>query len=872
MIALPSPPVSVLTTQPEGIGSEATARAAIVRRPPSVPLVAHDPYLSIWSNADRLTDDATRHWTGKPHPMNSLVRVDGSVYRLMGAGDAPAMPQTGAEVTPTRTMVRFAGAGVKVALTFTTPALPDDLNVLSRPATYVTWRVASSDGKAHAASLYFDAGALLAANEAGQMVQGRRERIAGMTALSTGTTSQPVLKKRGDDLRIDWGRLYVASGGSGSTGRVGSSASSVAAFSSGRALGPDGTGDSKADELALAFEMPIGRVGKGAVERTLTVAYDDGYAIELMGQRLRPYWRRNGMDAAGMLIAAAREHDALVRRCESFDRELTADLRKAAGGGVAGDDYAWLGALAYRQSLAAQKLAADANGQPLLFPKENDSNGCISTVDVIYPAAPLTLLFSPLLTKASLVPVLEYAASPRWTFPFAPHDLGTYPKANGQVYGGGERNEENQMPVEETGNMLLVLAALAKSEGNAHFCGPYWPVLTRWAGYLESKGFDPESQLSTDDFAGHLAHNANLSAKAIEGLGAYAMLARMRGETAAADRVRGVAEGFARKWQEEARRAEGRATRLAFDRPDTWSQKYSLVWDRILGLNLFPDGVEREETAFYMTKLNPYGLPLDVRKGYTKLDWSLWSATMGTQEEFAAIVARERAFLSATPDRVPMSDWHETESARRVGFKARSVVGGVFVKLLAEPSVWSKWVSRVPNPTTSARAWAPLPVRPEVREIIPTGRTTPAIWSYTFAKPSGDWTKPGYDDSGWKSGPSVFGTRGTPGATVRTTWDTGDIWLRREIELPATLPNGADLTDLKLYILHDEDAEVFLDGVLAAEFGSFTTEYEAADPSPAARARMTPGKHTIAVHCHQTGGGQSIDLGFGIVVPGKPGR
>ena len=873
------PPVPPSTASP-------SSAPAVERRPPSVPLVAHDPYFSVWSNADRLTDDATRHWTGKPQPMTSLVRVDGAAYRLMGAEPASvaAMAQTGLDVTPTRTIYRFAGAGVTVALTFTTPALPDDLDLLSRPATYVTWRVGSEDGRSHDVALYFDAGALLAANEATQRVEGRRERMDGLTALSTGTVSQPVLKKRGDDLRIDWGRLYVAAGkdAPGATARVGSSASSAAAFVAGKPLGGDAgapvpaDAPVTADALALAFEMPLARVGKTAVERTLTVAYDDGYSIELMGRRLRPYWRRPqkgksgmdaaGMDAAGMLAAADRDRAAVVRRCEAFDAELTADLRRAGGGGTSGDDYVWLGALAYRQSLAAQKLAADEYGQPLLFPKENDSNGCISTVDVIYPAAPLTLLFSPTLTKASLVPVLEYASTPRWSFPFAPHDLGTYPKANGQVYGGGERNEENQMPVEETGNMLLVLAALAKSEGNARFCDPYWPVLTRWAGYLESKGFDPESQLSTDDFAGHLAHNVNLSAKAIEGLGAYAMLARMRGETKEADRVRGVAEGFARKWQDEARRDNGPATRLAFDRPEGWSQKYNLVWDRILDLNLFPDAVETTETAFYATKLNLYGLPLDVRKGYTKLDWSVWSATMGSPDFFAEIVAHERAFLSATTDRVPMSDWHETESARRVGFKARSVVGGVFIKMLAEPAMWKKWASRDANP---ARAWAPLPERPEVREVIVTGRDAPAMWRYTFERPSGDWTKPAYDATAWKSGPSVFGTPGTPGATVRTTWNTGDIWIRREVELPASLPGGGDLKDLKLYILHDEDAEVYIDGVLAGEFGSFTAEYEIADLLPAARARLTPGRHTIAVHCHQTGGGQSIDVGFATVAPPK---
>ncbi len=350
-------------------------------------------------------------------------------------------------------------------------------------------------------------------------------------------------------------------------------------------------------------------------------------------------------------------------------------------------------ALAFRQTIAAHKLAADWDGTPLFFSKENFSNGSIATVDVTYPSSPFFLLFNPQLLEAQLKPVLDYANSTRWRFPFAPHDLGTYPLANGQTYGGGEKSEENQMPIEESGNMLLMCAALAKTEGNANFAGKYWPLLTKWAEYLREKGLDPENQLSTDDFAGHLAHNTNLSLKAILALGGYAMLCDMRNEKANAASYRQAAKSMAEKWMSMANEADH--YRLAFDKAGTWSQKYNLVWDKLLGLNLFPAQVARREIAYYRTKQNRFGVPLDNREAYSKLDWIVWTATITeSQQDFERFVAPVYRFVNETPDRVPLTDWYGTIDGKQRGFQARSVVGGVYVKMLADDAMWQKWSRR----------------------------------------------------------------------------------------------------------------------------------------------------------------------------------
>ncbi|MGP4039606.1 glutaminase domain-containing protein [Gracilibacillus sp. D59] len=383
-----------------------------------------------------------------------------------------------------------------------------------------------------------------------------------------------------------------------------------------------------------------------------------------------------------MLLATINEYQEIVEKCKQFNVQLTVDAERSGG-----DKYADILALSYRQAIAAHKLVADENGDVLFLSKENFSNGCLATVDVSYPSIPLFLLKNPELVKGMLRPIFRYASSDEWPFDFAPHDVGRYPIANGQAYGMAI---ERQMPIEECGNMLIMTAAVCLAEGNADFAAEHWNSLTQWVEYLKQNGMDPGNQLCTDDFGGHLAHNANLSIKAIIGIASYGLLSRMLENEEACQEHLETAKQMADRWESLAE--ENDHYRLAFNQPETWSLKYNLVWDELFGLNIFDSQIKKKEVAYYLRKRNQYGTPLDNRKTYTKADWLIWVAALAdNKEDFEQMVHPLWDFLHESSSRVPFTDWYYTIDGNVAGFRNRSVVGGLFIKLLADRVNNGEW-------------------------------------------------------------------------------------------------------------------------------------------------------------------------------------
>ncbi|MBE6634145.1 MAG: DUF4965 domain-containing protein [Ruminococcaceae bacterium] len=632
-------------------------------RAPAVPLITVDPYFSVWSQEINLNYSTTVHWTGKPNSIYGTVSIDGSSYAFLGYHrEAAKLRQVSLEITALSTLAVYETETVRLRAEFTTPLLLDDLRLLTRPVSYLSVTYESLDGKPHEVSCRVAVSEELCLDRAKQspIVVETAEVCDCVKAIRMGNTEQKPLNRSGDDLRIDWGYCYLAVQGKNTT---------VQSSNAIRRL----------EGMEAIAELDEG-------ERALyCFAYDDLVSIEYFGAHLKSYWNRNGQTIEQAICEAVGEYDAVKARCNAFSERLASDAQAAGG-----EEYAELLSLAYRQAIAAHKVVLDENGELLFISKECFSNGCAATVDVSYPSIPLFLLYNPELVKGMLRPIYRYAVSEEWAktlkYDFAPHDVGQYPLLNGQVY--GKNALRYQMPVEECGNMLVMEANVAMVTGSADFAANHLELLRTWCGYLEKYGSDPGDQLCTDDFAGHLEHNCNLSLKAIMGIRGMAILEKMLGNAEKAARCEALAASMAEQWMKTALNANG-SSRLAFDQPNTYSMKYNMVWDLLWNTKLFSQEFRDRELRSNLTHANIYGLPLDSRADYTKSDWLVWTASMASDPAvFRALIAPLWKAYNESPSRVPMTDWYDTVSGRIVGFQNRTVQGGLYMKLLI-----NKWLT-----------------------------------------------------------------------------------------------------------------------------------------------------------------------------------
>ena len=591
--------------------------------------------------------------------------------------------QKSVNVLATSTYYTFTCGPVELDLVFTAPMVMDDLDLISTPVNYLSYQVRSTDGNEHDVQFYFATSPQLTVNESAQPTLSNVITENGVDYVRSGSVEQPMLGKTGDLITIDWGYLYLPA----INGAVGlaNTAQAESYFVSNGAL----ASYNKTVTSTEAGNMPtlayVRNFGKTRASRSfMLIGYDEVKDIRYMDVDYPGYWARNGKKITKAFEELRDNYRSIMDRCRQQDKTIYEDALAAGN-----DKYAELLSGSYRHCLAAHKLFQDDKGNILYFSKENNSNGCVNTVDLTYPSSPLFLMYNTTLMKGMVRSIIDYCKGPRWGFPdFACHDLGTYPHANGQVYAitRPDNGFGGNMPVEESGNILTLCYAISRIDGNTDWLSDDdMSQLRQWASYLRDNGQDPDTQLCTDDFAGHWAHNANLSLKAIFGVAAYAGLAKMYGYPATRwKNYEEKARQMARAWEVDAR--EGDHYKLAFDRGATWSIKYNMVWDKLWGLDLFSSDVMRREINYYKTKQNEYGLPLDVRQAYTKSDWILWVSSLAEDKStFLEFSDRVYKYANETPTRWPLSDWFWTNNqGNAVGFRARSVIGGHWMKVLMD--------------------------------------------------------------------------------------------------------------------------------------------------------------------------------------------
>jgi hypothetical protein len=691
-------------------GSLATARTAAARattagagsaaarsdlkttpiRPPAAPLIVRSPYLSTWQRSTVSPGTWQTFWNGDTTAMAGIVRIDGTSFVFAGdpsIGDTDAaLEQTHLTLTATRSVFTLQSRGVQITLEYLSPIEPGDLQRQSIPMAWVLVTARSIDGASHDVSMYLDVSGEWLSGDPSQQFTWAPVSVpysgGALQAWTMQLAEQQILTEIDD--RAQWGTIILATPRiSGLSYQSGPSGTVRAQFvDQGVLLDADDTsytsigGDGYP---SFGFALDLGQVGSQPQTRQFSLGQVRTPLVSYLGTPLRPLWTEYFSDWQQMLAFFHADIAGARQRANTLDAKVSADARK-----VGGAKYEALCVLSLRQAYGATEVAVGPDNTPWAFLKEISSDGDTSTVDVMFPASPVWIYLDPQYLSLLLRPIFGYPASGQWTARFAPHDLGPYPMASGYPHNGGEN-----MPVEESGNMIIMSAAYTRAAPGTtalvYLQGNYrW--LKRWADYLVATLPDPGLQNQTDDFAGKIAHSVNLALKGIVAVAAMGQIAQACGEQADAIYFRNKARQFIAYWLKHAQAPGHSHLGLTYRRPggrNAWGTTYNAYPDALLGTGLVPDSVAAEQAAFYRTKTNRLGLPLQTPHRYGKTDWEMWLAAWLHRYPIGQeLIEREYRYANTTRSRVPFCDLYSTITGDQVyGFQARPVQGGIFALL-----------------------------------------------------------------------------------------------------------------------------------------------------------------------------------------------
>ncbi|KAH7914231.1 hypothetical protein BJ138DRAFT_452039 [Hygrophoropsis aurantiaca] len=660
--------------------------------PASYPLAVRTPYLSAWlpqGAGTALNGAWPQFWTGSTLGWAGYIRVDNTTYNFLGAPvvagtDAVLATQKSAEFTSTQSIFVMTAGPVDLTANFLSPVEPTNLVNQSIPFSYLSLSAVSTDGASHSVSIYTDISAEWASGDDTQTVNWTTTTTGPILTHQVMLEDQQIYTEYSD--HIQQGAVYYSTPNTVSaTYQTGQDIVVRAQFINNGVL--DDTLDTNFravddDWPVFAYAHDLGSVSSTPTDPLLfTVGLVRDPAIQYIiaddvYQDRSIYFWSAFTSVADVITSFMADYPAALVRAAAFDAQVYADASAISS------EYAGVVSLSVRQAFGALELTMSKTSDGswntsdiLMFLKEISSDGNVNTVDVIMPAWPILLYSNPELGKYLLLGLFEYQATGQYPNKWAVHDLGaSYPKAIGHNDGNDE-----PMPLEECGNMLIMTLSYTQKSGDNSIISTYTDLLNQWTGYLVDEALIPANQISTDDFAGALANQTNLAIKGVVGIQAMSVISGMLGDTANQQNYSAIVASYVPQILAYATAKDGLHLDLSYGNDSSWGLSYNMYADKLLGTNVFDQSVYEMQTAWYGTVVLPYGVPLDTRHTYTKSDWQMWTAAMMTNDTMRDIlISSVYKYAADGESNQPLGDWYEATDGSVEGFRARPVVGGHF--------------------------------------------------------------------------------------------------------------------------------------------------------------------------------------------------
>ncbi|KAJ5141090.1 hypothetical protein N7526_002085 [Penicillium atrosanguineum] len=639
-------------------------------QPPSYPLAVRSPYLSAWipgSEAASLSSNNAQFWAGNKLTWSVIARVNGSTYNLFGVASPPegttSATVTEATYTSTHSTFVVTAGSRQFTLDFFSPVSPKNYLRQSLPFSYLTVTLAAGDSSS--VQIYSDIDSKWTGQTSDSTWSHTTSGSASVFQISGVGAATAVYATSGTSLSTQSGpistvRKQFVNNGTLSDSYADWTPGGVVAFS--HNLG------TTADETAVTFA--IGHVREES--------------INYLGAAQTGYYRATYKETPAAVAYFLEDYDDANTESTKLD-----DLVQSTGISSYGTNYSDILALSVRQTYGGIEITIPNESldtsDTRAFIKEISSDGNINTVDVIYATFPIFYILSPEYLKLLLAPIFDYMATSAYTKNYAVHEIGAnYPNATGHPADGEE------MPIEESGNVIFLAYAYQKATGNTDFANTYAAQLKTYATYLQDNGLYPAAQLSLNDALGALANQTNLAIKAAVGLATYGALIGDASYTT-------VGKEWGDKIWTDHLGTDANGTRFLIQYGITpWFLVYNHYPDLLFGLDAFPDEAYNATTNFYPTVRETAGVPLDGSLGWGQTNWQSFAAATVSGDARDIFISDLHAYMSNGLNSAPFSDryWVEASGSYSAGesysFRARPTLGSHFaLAALSGANTWS---------------------------------------------------------------------------------------------------------------------------------------------------------------------------------------